>query len=86
MAVHALNDVCLKIPDGTAPSVSIWAYRFRQSSTLMQHMNGFEFVWNWVLDIESHFNGEVLSQKDYENQKLPQQGRAGVPVSGASAL
>ena len=60
LAVHALNDVCLKIPDGQF--IGIIGHTGSGKSTLMQHMNGLIRA----TDGHIYFNGEDIYDKDYD--------------------
>ena len=64
MAVHALKDICLKIPDGQF--VGIIGHTGSGKSTLMQHLNGL------VRATEGHiyYNGEDIYDDDYDMKKL----------------
>ena len=64
LAVHALNDVCLKIPDGQF--IGIIGHTGSGKSTLMQHMNGLIRA----TDGHIYFNGEDIYDKDYDMKKL----------------
>ena len=64
LAVHALNDVCLKIPDGQF--IDIIGHTGSGKSTLMQHMNGLIRA----TDGHIYFNGEDIYDKDYDMKKL----------------
>ena len=64
LAVHALNDVCLKIPDGQF--IGIIGHTGSGKSTLMQHMNGLMRA----TDGHIYFNGEDIYDKDYDMKKL----------------
>lgn len=64
LAVKALDDVCLQIPDGQF--VGIIGHTGSGKSTLVQHMNG-------LLKASSghiYFNGEDIYDKDYSMKKL----------------
>ena len=64
LAVKALNDVCLEIPDGQF--VGVIGHTGSGKSTLMQHLNG-------LLKASSghiYFNGEDIYGKDYDMKKL----------------
>ena len=64
LAVRALDDVCLQIPDGQF--VGIIGHTGSGKSTLVQHMNG-------LLKASSghiYFNGEDIYDKDYSMKKL----------------
>ena len=64
LAVHALNDVCLKIPDGQF--IGIIGHTGSGKSTLMQHMNGLIRATGGHI----YFNGEDIYDKDYDRKKL----------------
>lgn len=64
LAVHALNDVCLKIPDGQF--IGIIGHTGSGKSTLMQHMNGLIRATGGHI----YFNGEDIYDKDYDMKKL----------------
>ena len=64
LAVHALNDVCLKIPDGQF--IGIIGHTGSGKSTLMQHMNGLIRA----TDGHIYFNGEDIYDKDYDMKQL----------------
>lgn len=64
LAVKALDDVCLQIPDGQF--VGIIGHTGSGKSTLVQHMNG-------LLKASSghiYFNGEDIYDKDYDLKRL----------------
>ena len=64
LAVKALDDICLQIPDGQF--VGIIGHTGSGKSTLVQHMNG-------LLKASSghiYFNGEDIYDKDYDLKKL----------------
>lgn len=64
MAVKALDDVCLQIPDGQF--VGIIGHTGSGKSTLVQHLNG-------LLKASSghiYFNGEDIDEKDYDRKRL----------------
>ena len=64
LAVKALDDVCLQIPEGQF--VGIIGHTGSGKSTLVQHMNG-------LLKASSghiYFNGEDIYDKDYSMKKL----------------
>ncbi len=64
LAVKALDDICLQIPDGQF--VGIIGHTGSGKSTLVQHMNG-------LLKASSgniYFNGEDIDDKDYDKKKL----------------
>lgn len=64
LALRALNDICLTIPDGQF--VGVIGHTGSGKSTLMQHLNGL------IKATEGHiyFNGEDIYQKDYDMKKL----------------
>lgn len=64
LAVHALKDICLQIPDGQF--VGIIGHTGSGKSTLMQHLNGL------VKATEGHiyYNGEDIYDNDYDMKKL----------------
>ena len=64
LAVHALNDICLKIPDGQF--IGIIGHTGSGKSTLMQHMNGLIRATGGHI----YFNGEDIYDKDYDMKKL----------------
>ena len=57
LAVHALNDICLKIPDGQF--IGIIGHTGSGKSTLMQHMNGLIRATGGHI----YFNGEDIYDK-----------------------
>jgi len=64
LAVKALDDICLQIPDGQF--VGIIGHTGSGKSTLTQHLNG-------LLKADSghiYFNGEDIYDKDYDLKKL----------------
>lgn len=64
LAVKALDDVCLQIPDGQF--VGVIGHTGSGKSTLVQHMNG-------LLNATSghiYFNGEDIYDRDYDRKKL----------------
>lgn len=64
MAVKALDDICLQIPDGQF--VGIIGHTGSGKSTLVQHLNG-------LLKASSghiYFNGEDIDEKDYDKKRL----------------
>ncbi len=64
LALRALNDICLTIPDGQF--VGVIGHTGSGKSTLMQHLNGL------IKATEGHiyFNGEDIYEKDYDMKKL----------------
>lgn len=64
LAVKALNDVCLTIPDGQF--VGIIGHTGSGKSTLMQHLNGLLKA----SDGKIYFNGEDIYAKDFDMKKL----------------
>lgn len=64
LAVHALKDVCLKIPEGQF--IGIIGHTGSGKSTLMQHLNGLIRA----TDGHIYFNGEDIYDKDYDMKKL----------------
>lgn len=64
LAVKALDDICLTIPDGQF--IGIIGHTGSGKSTLMQHLNGL------MKATEGHiyFNGEDIYDKDYDMKKL----------------
>ena len=68
LALRALNDICLTIPDGQF--VGVIGHTGSGKSTLMQHLNGL------IKATEGHiyFNGEDIYQKDYDMKKLRSKG------------
>ncbi len=64
MAVHALKDICLKIPDGQF--VGIIGHTGSGKSTLMQHLNGLERATSGHI----YYNGEDIYDDDYDMKKL----------------
>lgn len=64
MAVNALKDICLNIPDGQF--IGIIGHTGSGKSTLMQHLNGL------VKATEGHiyYNGEDIYDSDYDMKKL----------------
>lgn len=64
LAVHALNDVCLTIPDGQF--IGLIGHTGSGKSTLVQHLNG-------LLKPSSgdiYFNGEDIHAPDFDKKKL----------------
>ena len=64
LAVKALNDVCLEIPDGQF--VGVIGHTGSGKSTLMQHLNGLLRASSGHI----YFNGEDIYGKDYDMKKL----------------
>ncbi|MDE7114454.1 MAG: energy-coupling factor transporter ATPase [Acetatifactor sp.] len=64
LAVHALKDICLKIPDGQF--VGIIGHTGSGKSTLMQHLNGLERATSGHI----YYNGEDIYDDDYDMKKL----------------
>lgn len=64
LAVKALNDICLTIPDGQF--VGIIGHTGSGKSTLMQHLNGLLKATSGSI----YFNGEDIYDKDYNMKKL----------------
>ncbi len=64
LALKALNDICLTIPDGQF--VGIIGHTGSGKSTLMQHLNGL------IKATSGHifYNGEDIYEKDYDMKKL----------------
>lgn len=64
IAVHALKDICLEIPDGQF--VGIIGHTGSGKSTLMQHLNGLVKA----TDGHIYYNGEDIYDDDYDMKKL----------------
>ena len=64
LAVKALNDICLTIPDGQF--IGIIGHTGSGKSTLMQHLNGLLKASGGSI----YFNGEDIYDKDYDMKKL----------------
>lgn len=64
LAVKALDDICLQIPDGQF--VGIIGHTGSGKSTLVQHMNGLLKATSGHI----YFNGEDIDDKDYNKKKL----------------
>lgn len=64
LAVKALDDVCLQIPDGQF--VGIIGHTGSGKSTLVQHMNGLLRATSGHI----YFNGEDIYDKDFQMKKL----------------
>lgn len=67
LAVKALDDVCLQIPDGQF--VGVIGHTGSGKSTLVQHMNGLLRATSGHI----YFNGEDIYDKDYPMKKLRSQ-------------
>ena len=64
LAVKALDDICLTIPDGQF--VGVIGHTGSGKSTLMQHLNGLIRASSGHI----YFNGEDIYDKDYDMKKL----------------
>jgi len=64
LAVNALKDICLQIPDGQF--IGIIGHTGSGKSTLVQHMNGLLRASSGHI----YFNGEDIYDKDYDLKKL----------------
>ena len=64
LAVHALNDVNLVIPDGQF--IGLIGHTGSGKSTLVQHLNGLLKPTNGAI----YFNGEDIHDSDYDKKKL----------------
>lgn len=64
LAVKALNDICLTIPDGQF--IGIIGHTGSGKSTLMQHLNGLLKATEGSI----YFNGEDIYDSDYDMKKL----------------
>ena len=64
LAVKALDDICLQIPDGQF--VGIIGHTGSGKSTLMQHMNGLIKATSGHI----YYNGEDIYDRDYDLKKL----------------
>lgn len=64
LAVKALDDICLQIPDGEF--VGIIGHTGSGKSTLVQHLNGLLKATSGHI----YFNGEDIYDKDYDMKKL----------------
>lgn len=64
LAVRALDDVCLQIPDGQF--VGIIGHTGSGKSTLMQHLNGLIRATSGHI----YFNGEDIYDKEYNMKQL----------------
>jgi len=70
LAVKALDDICLQIPDGQF--IGIIGHTGSGKSTLVQHLNGLLRAASGSI----YFNGEDIYDKDYDRKKL--RGRVGL--------
>ncbi len=64
LEMKALNDICLKIPDGQF--VGVIGHTGSGKSTLMQHLNGLIRATSGHI----YFNGEDIYDKDFDMKKL----------------
>lgn len=64
LAVHALKDICLQIPDGQF--VGVIGHTGSGKSTLMQHLNGLIRATSGSI----YYNGEDIYDSDYDMKKL----------------
>ena len=64
LAVHALKDICLEIPDGQF--VGVIGHTGSGKSTLMQHLNGLVKATGGHI----YYNGEDIYDDDYDMKKL----------------
>lgn len=64
LAVKALDDVCLQIPDGQF--IGIIGHTGSGKSTLVQHLNGLLRATSGHI----YFNGEDIYEKDYDMKQL----------------
>ncbi len=64
LAVKALDDICLQIPDGQF--VGIIGHTGSGKSTLMQHLNGLVKATSGHI----YYNGEDIYDRDYDMKKL----------------
>lgn len=64
LAVNALKDICLTIPDGQF--IGIIGHTGSGKSTLMQHLNGLIRATSGHI----YFNGEDIYDSDYDRKKL----------------
>lgn len=64
LAVKALDDVCLQIPDGQF--VGIIGHTGSGKSTLVQHLNGLLKATSGHI----YFNGEDIDEKEYDKKRL----------------
>lgn len=70
LAVKALDDICLQIPDGQF--IGIIGHTGSGKSTLVQHLNGLLKATSGSI----YFNGEDIYDRDYDRKKL--RGRVGL--------
>ena len=64
LAVRALDDVCLQIPDGQF--IGIIGHTGSGKSTLVQHLNGLIKATSGCI----YYNGEDICEKDFDRKKL----------------
>ncbi len=64
LAVKALNDICLTIPDGQF--IGIICHTGSGKSTLVQHLNGLLKASSGAI----YFNGEDIYDEDFDRKKL----------------
>lgn len=64
LAVKALDDICLQIPDGQF--IGIIGHTGSGKSTLVQHLNGLLKATSGSI----YFNGEDIYDRDYDRKKL----------------
>lgn len=64
LAVKALDDICLNIPEGQF--IGVIGHTGSGKSTLMQHLNGLVKATSGHI----YFNGEDIYDKDYDMKKL----------------
>ena len=64
LAVHALKDINLVIPDGQF--IGLIGHTGSGKSTLVQHLNGLMKATSGAI----YFNGEDIDDKDYDKRKL----------------
>lgn len=70
LAVNALKDICLQIPDGQF--IGVIGHTGSGKSTLMQHLNGLIRATSGHI----YFNGEDIYDDDYDMKKL--RGKVGL--------
>ncbi|MDE6640557.1 MAG: energy-coupling factor transporter ATPase [Acetatifactor sp.] len=70
LAVKALDDICLQIPDGQF--IGIIGHTGSGKSTLVQHLNGLLKATSGSI----YFNGEDIYDRDYDRKKL--RGKVGL--------